>query len=296
MKFQNIVKRNKSNIAFVVGNGINRYSSSERTNSWDQLLIQLLKDSPSPLKKGQIPKGISFTEFYDVLDVWRSKTSDSTSLQKDFCKLMSSWTPKEHHKLFTGWAMENNSPILTTNFENTLGESYGLKLRRNSNRNFTDFYPWESYFSKNKISDPAHEFGIWHINGMQRYYRSIRLGLTHYMGSVERARKLSHKGGLFSGNNEKSWMGSDTWLHVIFHKPIAIFGLELGQTEVFLRWLLIERAKYFSSFPKRKKRAWYFYTGNSQSPGKLLFLKSMGIEVIQVENYDELYSVPWITS
>ena len=134
---------------------------------------------------------------------------------------------------------------------------------------------------------------------MQKYHRSIRLGLTHYMGSVARARKWLHRGNersLFSGKNQKQWIGADTWLHIMFNKPIAIFGLSLGQTEVFLRWLLIERAKYFSKFPDRRKEAWYIYTDNKPASGKLMFFKYLGITPVQANSYKELYIEPWRSS
>ena len=36
-----------------------------------------------------------------------------------------------------------------------------------------------------------------------------------------------------------------------------IFGLSLAENEVFLRWLLIQRAKYYRKFPERGHSAWY---------------------------------------
>ncbi len=48
--------------------------------------------------------------------------------------------------------------------------------------------PWESYYGEHAVVRPSECFAIWHINGMAQYHRSVRLGLTHYMGSVQRAR------------------------------------------------------------------------------------------------------------
>lgn len=295
MKFNGIVKRNKSNIAFIVGNGINRFDSTSSGSSWDELLIKLWNKYSSS-RKWKIPTGIALTEFYDLLELRQNKKSESNSLQSEFCDLMKGWAPSEYHKAFVQWASANRSPVLTTNFESTLGKAGECGLHRFSNRKFTDFYPWESYYSNSEINDPENDFAIWHINGMQRYHRSIRLGLTHYMGSVERARKWLHKGNerrLFSGKNRKQWYGADTWLHVIFNKPFAIFGLTLGQTEVFLRWLLIERARYFSRFPERRRAAWYVYAGDNPSSGKEMFFKNLGITPVRASSYEELYIDPW---
>jgi hypothetical protein len=165
-------------------------------------------------------------------------------------------------------------------------------LHRSKKGGFTDYYPWETYYGSNAVRDPSQEFGIWHVNGMQRYHRSIRLGLTHYMGSVERARGWFHKGNegcLFSGKNVRGWDGAATWLHIIFNTPLLIFGLGLEENEVFLRWLLIERARYFRIFPERRKSAWYVHVGKIDNPGKQFFLSGVGVQTILATSYDEIY-------
>ena len=92
------------------------------------------------------------------------------------------------HQAIMQWARHFSCPVLTTNFEHTLSDAVQASAFSPKKTAFTDYYPWESYFSTQELSDPCAGFGIWHINGMQKYHRSIRLGLTHYMGSVERAR------------------------------------------------------------------------------------------------------------
>ena len=88
------------------------------------------------------------------------------------------------------------------------------------------------------------------------------------------------------------WPGSNTWLQVFFHKPLLFFGLSLAENEVFLRWLLIERARYFKKFPGRAKRGWYVYVQQEGAldSGKSLFLKGVGIEPYPVSKYDDIYS------
>jgi hypothetical protein len=99
---------------------------------------------------------------------------------------------------------------------------------------------------------------------------------------------------LFSGKSLNDWGGAQTWLQIVFCKPIAVFGLALEQNEVFLRWLLIERARYYRNFPEQKMPAWYFYVSDKENPGKITFLKHIGISPIKVKNYDELYgSAVW---
>lgn len=290
MEIKSLLQKHHSNIALVIGNGINLYGPAKKTNSWHDLLLTLAeKHLPSSLRG--VPNGVALTEFYDVLELKSIKSKKP--LQQEFCELMSSWRYYDHHQHIVEWAKNTNNPILTTNFEQVLSDVGGCTLHRTRKGGFTDYYPWENYYGLKEISDPSKEFGIWHINGMQHYRRSVRLGLSHYMGSVERARGWLHKGNerrLFSGKNINRWDGADTWLHVIFNTPLLIFGLGLEENEVFFRWLLIERARYFKKFPDRRKEAWYISTGEKNSDGKRFFLNGVGVKYLRVDHYDQIYS------
>lgn len=191
--------------------------------------------------------------------------------------------------------LENlNVPILTTNFDTYMSDSIGAKryiISPTGNQyKFTDFYPWNVYFSTHKLNNPLEGFGIWHINGITTYPRSIKLGLSDYMGCVERARKMIQGSNLneyFNGKQQNYWSGYNTWLHIIFNKNLFVFGLALDQNEVFLRWLLIQRAKYCRMYNKSLK-GWY--VGKDISVGKKYFLKYLGFEVIELSEYNELYN------
>ncbi|WP_222840500.1 hypothetical protein [Aeromonas hydrophila] len=300
MKLIDILSDKTLNPSLIIGNGINRYNSSkaDKNNSWDKMLLELWRKHSNSESQLSTPTGISLTEFYDALDL--TKRSNEINLQYEFCELMSGWESKGHHLAISSWAQSNGIPILTTNFEETLSSSITQEIRHFDSITFTDFYPWGSYFSDHEVIDPATEFAIWHINGMQRYRRSIRLGLSHYMGSVERARRLIHKNNestLFSGKNVNEWSGYKSWLHIIFNNDLIFIGLGLDTTEVFLRWLLIERAKYFSKFPERRKKAFFVHADQISLPvGQTLFLNSVGIQVVHESSYDELYSLPWTSS
>lgn len=287
-----LLDANKHDLALVVGNGINRYEVASGTNSWEVLLTELARRHLNPAHTG-IPTGVSPTEFYDVLELAVGKTSGSLSLQAQFCKLMATWTPLSQHWRITQWAKNRSIPVLTTNFEGTLGTASSSKLRRCGKDKFTAFYPWSSYYAPSDVSDPLKYFAVWHVNGMNVYRQSVRLGLSHYMGSVERARVWLHKSGtrLLGTSDIRSWPGANTWLQVFLHKPLLFFGLGLGENEVFLRWLLIERAKYFRKFPMRAKKGWYVYVQGAHDidPGKELFLRGVGIEPYAVPGYSHLY-------
>lgn len=291
VNIHSLTHKHESQLALVIGNGVNRYGQARSTNSWQNLLVSLARKH-LPAKLRTVPNGVSLTEFYDLLELKSVERIPEKSLQEEFCESMSKWRFYEHHQHIVQWAENTNSPILTTNFEQVLSKSGGCSLYRTKKGGFTDYYPWESYFGTEKIDNPAEKFGIWHINGMQHYHRSVRLGLTHYMGSVERARGWLHKGDerrLFSGKNVHQWEGAASWLHVIFNCPLLIFGLGLNENEVFFRWLLIERARYFKKFPERRKKAWYVYAGKQNGKGKQFFLEGVGVQPVHVASYDEIY-------
>jgi hypothetical protein len=94
---------------------------------------------------------------------------------------------------------------------------------------------------------------------------------------------------LFEGKNEANWRGSSTWLHVIFNSPLLVFGLGLNSNEVFLRWILIERARYYRKYPDRTRAAWYVDVKGKISPGKHYFLEGVGFKIHEVSSYDEIY-------
>ncbi len=288
-----IIEQNKDNIAFVVGNGINRYPDNPNALSWDELLIKLCSKVSSQTLTGR-PNGISLTEFYDILELEKPQ---NIKLQREVTKLMENWEPQNHHRIITDRIKELNAPILTTNFEETFAKTFQYKLLRTEQEGFTDFYPWTTYHGENQLKLPTDGFGVWYINGMINYHRSIRLGLSHYMGSVERARYLlRNERSLFSSEdvNKNNWKGCKTWLHIVFNKSLFVFGLGLEENEIFLRWLLIERIKYLKYISKEHK-GWYINkrSNNGTDQGKKLFLEHVGFEVIEVDDYADIYENIW---
>lgn len=139
MEMKALLDKHGSNVALVIGNGINRYGAAKSKNSWNELLCQLAKRHlPSRLK--QVPKGVALTEFYDVLDLKSTNTTSEKSLQKEFCDLMSFWKPFNHHRRIVRWAQQHNAPILTTNFDRVLADAGGYTLQRSKKGGFTAYY------------------------------------------------------------------------------------------------------------------------------------------------------------
>jgi hypothetical protein len=284
-----LLDREADNVALVLGNGINRYGAAG-VNSWDALLMRIAADCGVGM--AAVPHGTTLTEFYDVLSL---KTVGRTGrLAAEFCKLMAEWRPLEHHRVVTGWAARHAVPVLTTNFDEVLSAAADAKFLLPRGLPFSDFYPWNARFADVFVDEPGAAFGIWHINGMARYKRSIRLGLTDYMGSVQRARAMFYRGDkqLFRGRNRDDWEGASSWLDLVFHKPLLFLGLALEENEVFLRWLLIERARYFRKFPHRRQPAWYVFThnpGDAREMGKHFFLEAVGVTCVRAGGYDKIW-------
>lgn len=287
-----ILRENAGDLALLIGNGINLYNNPDQRNSWKGLLGTLAINHIGPDFE-KLPEGLSFTEFFDILEIHAGVGNITSSLQSEFCALMAQWRPQAQHRCISAWALAHQVPILTTNFEGTLGQPLNCKIYRLSRTRFVDYYPWDIYYAASPLTDPLKSFAIWHINGMQKYRRSVRLSLSHYMGSVERARSWLRRSGsrLFGNNDVASWRGATTWMHVFFHKPLLVFGLRLGSDEVFLRWLLIERARYFAKHPERRKKGWYVCPAHDKdwSEGKDMFLRSVGLEPVKVEEWGHMF-------
>jgi len=294
---KSIFSRNRNDLAFIFGNGINLHYN-KRNVSWTDLLLGLW-DKHSFKTKSSIPTGITFTEFYDILEIQNySQDNFGSKLQKDVVARMDEWIPSESQNLVLNKIKKLKAPLLTTNFDDLIPKSLRLNFNKIPSSKFTDYYPWSCYYSDRELADPVDGFGVWYINGMLKYHRSIKLGLSQYMGNVERARKLIHghtENISFEGKNQPLWPGHKTWLHIIFNKSLFICGLSLGVTEIFIRWLLIERAKYFRKFPDKKHKGWFVLKKgkNPQIKGKKFFLESVGFEIIEINDYQSMYEDIW---
>ncbi len=290
-------------LALVIGNGINLYGAENGKNSWEDVLNRLAKKHISD--DFEYPdKGLSLTEFYDILELEGDKRKGRRKInfQKEFREELSVFECRPHHQMVVKYCIDKGIPILTTNFDSTLSDAAGCQMYKTiitGAKGFTDYYPWECYYAHEKLKEPAEPasgFGIWHINGMNQYSRSFRLGLTHYMGSVQRVRNWMNSG-LHGNGDIKNWRGNNTYLQILLTRPLAFFGLSLEENEVFLRWLLIERERYFRKCSKERREmrqnSWYFYKRENSkdeiSKGKRLFFKSVGIELVEFGKYYDIY-------
>jgi len=277
----NAVLSEHPRVAMLIGNGPNL--ASDIMPSWKQLL----KSVSNPPINFSID-GLSNTEIYDLVELHSKTNHDVKQQVVSKLKIVPS-NDLAIHKRLIDLAIKNQSPVLTTNFDAAFETSVNAKLFRVKKSGFTRFYPWESYYGFEAHQLPTDGFGIWKIHGDVRYKDSIRLGLTDYMGSVERARRLIHKGEdrLFKGKRQEYWQGYQSWLHIWFNLPIVIFGLGFGIDEVFLRWLLIERKRYLNILDEPMNV--YFISKDNTDASVLNLMENLDVNMVPIEAYSELY-------
>jgi hypothetical protein len=284
---------NEKNPCFIIGNGINRFNQrkSEGDVSWEGILLNIYNEFSSE-KRSFIPEGVALPEFYDIIDLVKDGKV-KTSLQKEFADKLD-WEPKSHHINIVSKIRERNAQIITTNFDFVLQKTVNAEMFRhriNGLRLMSDFYPWDSYFSDSKKDDPFNSFSIWHMHGQKNYERSIKLGLNQYMSMVVRSKRYFPN--ISNNENENQYQ---TWLKLLFEKDLIIIGLGLNEQEIFLRWLLLQRAKYFKKRPELKKSGFYINhsESNRQNIGKKFFMESVGIDYADfIGNYEGFYNNFW---
>lgn len=133
-KIKKIIEMNRNGIAFVVGNGINRYLNNRDDLSWDDLLMQLWGKVPANKLAIKL-NGVSLTEFYDILEL---KNTQNINLQKEAADLMADWKPSQHHIKITEKIKQVNAPILATNFEETFAKTFEYGLQRTKQEALTE--------------------------------------------------------------------------------------------------------------------------------------------------------------
>ncbi len=322
-----ILMRQSTELAFLIGNGINRLAGASGGLSWDQLMANLIAgaaaNSADPQaaerrlkrlikrgKDGQTPA--SLPEVFDIIDAMRRSPSDSqrpsspkSTLQREIVQMLKGMKPGAPHKALVNWANRNNVPVLTTNYDHCLQEALvlvGCKRRCfGSDCPKSDVYPWDRYYASETIADPASEFAVWHIHGDRDMERSIRIGLDQYMGMVERLRGVKFaiaKEILRVSPNSRTTPPAyheAPWLRIFMGNRLWIQGLALSPAEVSLRWLLIQRFRYWRRFkPEHRFASGCYIHGPVEQIGPLdyerrIFLQSVGLKVITINKRKNMY-------
>ena len=287
------------NPAILIGNGLNNYS--RLPISWIDLLLKLSNNAISRdvLKE----KEISYPEFYDAVSFNNKKAMRGyKSLKEDICREIKKWKGTGSHEKFVQFAIDQRIPILTTNYDTTLinGEiadfhksmkcSFvdGVPMPLKNRESFTDYYPWNSHFTNHDMADVKSEFAIWHIHGFHCYKRSLSIGAIDYANNISRL-----KGYLPYRKMEdlETWIGKDSWVDVFFNCDLVIVGLSLESQETSLRWLLMEREKYFRKSEDRRRRTKFIFNREYDTcgKGKEYLFRSLSIEIDGYDNSAEIY-------
>lgn len=294
------------NICFELGIEPNSFIQLRRNDN-----IDLFSDTNSSMgsrtnddylfsKLNQLYKKLSSNYYMSVLL--------TNELKERVCNELDDWKLNDKVSNMLTTIFEMDAPILTTNFDLSISRkmeelhSYQMKYQVFKKGMSSEVFTWSYYYGRDRLYNPCTGFGIWHMHGIASKPQSLCLGLSDYMRLTEKAWEKIHKDSffetdMFAGKNTNNWKGYRTWLHIIFNKSLFIMGLNLGENETFLRWLLIQRAKYFALFPDRKYKGWYVYPKEEEKQtnffGKKVFLEKVGFEMLPVENYDVIYQDLW---
>lgn len=286
------------NLAFLIGNGINRYPDDPPNRSWNNLLKKIYNDLADDYVT-EIPKGIHLTEFYELILLKqksvKNKKDKVKDIRKSFLKYLDDWIVNDNHYLkIMNIIQKINVPVMTTNFDDLLEKATNAHISwtmKDRSKGFTSYYPWESYYSNNSKINPFNNFSIWHIHGQKHYINSLKLGIRNYLKMVNRAEKWlpSSK----PENTTKKYF--KTWLRLFFEKDLFIFGLGLSEQEIFLRWLLLERERYFRRNPKKRKCGWYVFIEDidDKNNGKIFYLNNLGFEYKSFPTKKSFYEDFW---
>ena len=234
----------------------------------------------------------------------------ANELKEKVCNEIEGWTLNDEMSPMLQSIHEMNAPILTTNFDLSISKKMDelypnqMEYQVMKSGKKSEVFPWSYYYGHRNLPIPSLGFGIWHMHGVASKPQSLCLGLSDYMRCAKEAWKMIHYDSFFEsdgfmGKNTIGWKGYKTWLHIIFNKSLFITGLTLDENETFLRWLLIQRAKYFALFGSRSHKGWYVYPEEEEKEkkdffGKKAFLEKAGIELLPTESYEAIYKHLWI--
>lgn len=308
----------KKDAALIVGNGINRFTNADY--SWTSLLQELLESSKMDKKSNEYRilktvlenrrfEDISITEIYDIIRVlnWEGKED---SLQTTVANYYSrSEAYETQHRTLVDFCKRNHLPLLTTNFDKKLEFATGSEGIQYYGSKKNPVYQFSSYYGHKELGGlNRRDFSIWHIHGSVDNANSIRSGIGQYIrlaGKVIECVDLMYEKLRSNEDDQVLAVNCIDWLKMFFCSKIAVLGFAFGKDEIFMRWLLLERAKFLQyaehncKEPLKKKykelNKGIFLTSKEDAPSNELisFLKCCGIEVVVLNSYEDLYLNLW---
>lgn len=235
-------------------------------------------------KEFGFPKeSLSFDDFPLAIDLTGRESGIRLWIKHVISKKFQNASLNDQSLPFLTYAKRIKAPILTTNYDSAMANKLGLaKFQLPFDTENQHLYPTSTYFGERELEKSIDGFGIWHINGIAEFQNSIKLGLCDYMDLVYYVTNLLQKDDQLSL----------TWVDILFKKPLFIFGLGLNEDEIPLRWLLLQRYKY-SLYYNRPLKGWYVAPKKDLKENKRQFLKSVGIEIISINDYKMIYEDIW---
>jgi len=310
-----ILAKNHANLTLLIGNGINLAQGGRGGISWSNLIRQLIIDAfpaAQGIRRKQLQKllpaadekkAASYPEIFDIISAAMGPAaSRKFKLQEHIAGLLQNMKPGPPHAALMGWAQNHQVPVLTTNYDHCLQEAVSkpaLKRRRfGTGRALSDFYPWDRYYAPASVDDPLSTFALWHIHGDRAYKRSLRVGLDQYMGMVQRLRGLTQQIAKHVYNDsphQPLTFDQAPWLPLFMSRKLWIQGLGLGVDEVSIRWLLIQRYRFWRALHDYDETAsgWYVH-GPTEEIGALdeprkIFFENVGLRVIEITTAEQVY-------
>jgi len=314
LKAKRVLTQEHADLTLLIGNGINLAQGGSGGISWQALIQQLIKAAFPPKTKayqrlahllpgsdGQKPA--SYPEIFDIIAAaMGNSAAPGFNLQKHIAELLKNMKPGPPHQALLGWAQHHQVPVLTTNYDHCLQDALAAnpmkRHRFGAGRALSDFYPWDRYYAPEPLDDPLSTFALWHLHGDRELKRSLRVGLDQYMGMVQRLRALTQqiaKQIYNEASQQPLSFDKAPWLPIFMSRKLWIQGLGLGVDEVSIRWLLIQRYRFWRALHDRNENAsgWYVH-GPTEKIGNLddqrrIFFENVGLQVLEISKAEEAY-------
>lgn len=310
--FKKLLSDNTDNLAFIFGNGINRYAWVKDGDysdiSWEGMLLYLWKDVCDEdflirdyNNNPKIPdEGITYTEFFSILEnilqeenrkLPKHKRVGLKKRTKDYVENQIKGEKQYYKDLQRLLEKKFNCPVMTTNYDYNIGVGLDFNSEFKNAKQYTNNFLMESYRAKPEITNSFQEFSVWHINGSLKFAQSLRIGLSDYTSIISQAtdRIKEWTVAVKSGTPNKDIGFYKSWLRMFFEKDLCIVGLSLDTNEVLLRWLLIERKKYLDNNKLTNIHTWYVTRKGDVDVGMDFYLDFLGVELVALKDYDEVY-------
>ena len=282
---------------FLWGNGINYYinhscldqlPAESRIPAWKDLIKEVaartgIKIDPDDDESLSYPERFTLISGHGANDIHKET---ATYLAERGSKI------NEIARVVAARMAEWHCPIITTNYDLVLENTLGLKSYRNGDGK-SDKYPFNYYATFEEEAakgiDPQRSFAIWHCNGVISKPVSMKLDLSDYCLYTARLKEFLP---LSSEKYKTVKQFEDSWLSPFYHNTLVIIGLGLPASEVYLRWILLERANTKRKDDSRVGEGYYVYAEEDSSitEGFKEYLKYVDIKPIGYSTWREMYS------